>query len=239
MARLLPRADAILAVSHAVAADLARELELDVRSVEVIHNPIVTREFPRLMQEPILWPWADDLEPTVVFVGRLSPEKRLDLLLDALALLGGDQARLLVLGTGPLEGWLRTEVRIRGLGEKCILVGYQANPLPWIRRSDLLVLQSDYEGFGNVLVEAMACGTQVVATDCPNGPSEILDGGTYGQLVPCGDAAALGAAIRRSLNGVFAVPPAILQERASEFSLERAAQSYRRVMSRLVSPTLG
>src|SRR5690606_4782698 len=106
------------------------------------------------------------------------------------------------------------------------LPGFVENVLPLIRQSQVLVLPSDYEGFGNVLVEAIACGTQVVATDCPHGPSEILDGGTYGQLVPTGDAVALEAAIRTVLENRFAVPEGMLKARAQEFTLDRSVDAY-------------
>ena len=95
---------------------------------------------------------------------------------------------------------------------------------------DILILPSDYEGFGNVLVEALACGTQVIATDCPHGPAEILENGKYGQLVPVDDSLALAQAIERTLLKDFYVPAQTLKRRASEFNLERAASAYLRVI---------
>lgn len=230
MRRMLPRANRIVAVSRAVADDMRRELELDGSSIDVIHNPIVTPEFPQLMCEGITWPWPDHKLPTIVFVGRLSTEKRPDILLEAFVKLRTKlPARLLIVGDGPRRNWLTDEIRIRGLGDSCRLVGFQINPLPWTRESDLLVLPSDYEGFGNVLVEAMACGTQVVSTNCPDGPAEILDDGKYGTLVPCGNVKELASAMQRALLGTDRVSPDLLLRRANEFGLEQAVRSYLRV----------
>ena len=232
---LLPRADGLIAVSRAVADDMSRELMLDRSAITVIHNPVVTPDYNNLMQEEIEWPWPDKGTPCVVFVGRLSAEKRLDLLLGSFELLVSTlNARLLILGAGPECDWLKDEIIRRGLTDRCMLIGFKANPLPWIRSCDLLVLASDYEGFGNVLVEAMACGVQVVSTNCPNGPAEILDNGKFGQLVPCGDMNALALAMQNSLTGAIMVPTDVLMHRADDFGVECAARDYLRIIREVV-----
>src|SRR5690606_18595958 len=115
---------------------------------------------------------------------------------------------------------------------------YRANPLPYVRRSDVLVLPSDHEGFGLVLVEAMACGTQVVSTDCPHGPAEILDDGAYGQLVPCGDAEALATAIAQVLSGESVVPVNSLVNRSRDFTVERSCDAYLQLVARVTGRDL-
>lgn len=229
---LFSSADGIVAVSHQVAADLCRELVLNEDCVRVIHNPIVTPDFEDLISRQCQWPWPNDGIPVIVFVGRLSHGKRIDLLLAAYRNVRRDMpVRLLMVGSGPLRRWLEREAVQHGFRDDCALTGFVENVLPLIRQSHVLVLPSDYEGFGNVLVEAMACGTQVVATDCPHGPSEILDSGTYGQLVPTGDAVALEAAIRAVLEHRFAVPAETLKERAQAFTLDKAVDAYLKVLS--------
>ena len=133
--------------------------------------------------------------------------------------------RLLVLGYGSQEEVARELSRELRLGDACRFLGYCENPLPWIRCADLLVLCSDSEGFGLVLVEAMGCGTQVVSTDCPDGPSEVLNDGQFGRLVPMGDAEALASAIQASLTSPVARQDD-LKKRAAEFSVERAVAKY-------------
>lgn len=232
MRLLLPSSDGIIAVSHQVATDLCHELALNRGCVNVIYNPIVTPGFEDMMHQQCAWPWPNDSVPVIVFVGRLSHVKRIDLLLAAYRNIRRDMpVRLLMIGSGPLRGWLEREAVQHGFRGDCVLTGFVENVLPFIRQSQVLALPSDYEGFGNVLVEAMACGTQVVATDCPHGPSEILDNGTYGQLVPTGDAVALEAAIRAVLEHRFAVPAETLKERAQAFTLDKAVDAYLGVLS--------
>lgn len=234
MRQLLPRADAIVAVTRALALDIGNELSLPAERIDVIHNPAVTPDTEARIREDVAWPWDADGVPTVVFVGRLEKVKRVDLLVDAFAMIRARiESRLLIVGAGPLEGRIRQQVDARGLAPHSALVGYRANPLPYVRRSDVLVLPSDYEGFGLVLVEAMACGTQVVSTDCPHGPSEILDDGAYGQLVPCGDAGALATAIAQVLSGESVVPVESLVDRSRDFTLERSCQAYLRLVARV------
>lgn len=75
-----------------------------------------------------------------------------------------------------------------------------ADPFPYLQSADLFVLSSDHEEFGNVLVEALYAGLRVVSTDCPGGPRDILAGGAFGRLVPCGDAEAMAKAMAAALN---------------------------------------
>lgn len=225
-----PQADAIIAVSSALADDLRGTLKLRT-AIHTVHNPVVLPDFDDQMQQSIRWPWPDHAMPTLVFAGRLAKVKRLDLLLDAFYQVAKARpVRLLILGDGPERDHVTRFVEEHGLAPICHLAGHQDNPLPWIKAADLLVLPSDFEGFGNVLVEAMACGTQVIATDCPHGPAELLGYGQYGQLVPVGDAQALAQAIARALSKEFCVPALTLMRRAGEFNLGRAASRYLRVI---------
>lgn len=234
MARLLPSADAIVAVSAAVAADMRLELSLDGVPIEVIHNPIVSAADSGAPDLPLpeAWPFPRDDVPVLVFAGRLAPEKRLDLLFAAfLKIRATRPIRLLVLGAGPLAAQIEQWRQDAAVENDCRLMGAVRDVLPWIANSDVLALPSDYEGFGNVLVEAMQCATQVVATDCPSGPAEILEHGQFGQLVNVNDATELAAAVERSLNGSIRVEREALLTRAAEFSIERAVEAYEGVFT--------
>ena len=158
-------------------------------------------------------------EPFVLHVGRFMPQKRHDLLFDAWNRAG--LPHRLVLLTAPSRE-LETLISAKKLDRRVLVAGFRPNPYPWMRAAELLVLSSDREGLPNVLVEALACGTRVVSTDCPSGPREILQGELARWLVPTGDAQALGTAMRAALSaprpGACAVP--------EEFTEERMARCY-------------
>ncbi len=111
-----------------------------------------------------------------------------------------------------------------GVADKIIMPGFAKNPFPYYETADLFVLSSDYEGFGNVIVEALACGIPVVSTDCPSGPAEILSDDLFGLLAPVGDADALAVSMQASLKRKW--NKAILQERAKSFSPARIVNQY-------------
>ncbi|MGM3386091.1 glycosyltransferase [Stutzerimonas stutzeri] len=234
MRHLIKHADAVITVSMSVADDMKHMIDPNL-PVQVIYNPSVSsQDFERRIRERIDWPWLDRALPVVVFVGRLAQVKRLDLLLRAFArCVRTMPARLVVVGDGPEDCMARKLAEKLHLRDVCRFVGHRSNPLPWIRHADLLVLCSDSEGFGLVLVEAMACGTQVVATDCPCGPAEVLAQGRYGRLVPIGDVEALAAAMQASLLSPLATKDD-LKMRAATFSLERAVADYAELINRLV-----
>lgn len=139
----------------------------------------------------------------VVAAGRLHPQKGFCYLIQAIGDLhrrGHRSVQLRILGTGPLEAELRGLIQREGMEGQVKLAGFQANPLPFFRQADLFCLSSLYEGMPNALVEAMLCRAPVLATDCPSGPREILDGGKFGGLVPAGDREALAAGILEAIE---------------------------------------
>jgi len=202
-------ADDLVAVSAGVADDLAAVLSLPAGRVRVVANPAVTADLARRAAKPLDDPWfAPGAPPVLLSVGRLEPHKRLDLLLDAVAPLVRDRAaRLLILGEGVQRPALERRVAELGLRAGVRLPGF-VDPYPCMARAAVYVLASDHEGLPTALIEALALGTRVVATDCPSGPREILDGGRHGRLVPTGDAPALRAAIRATLADPGPPPPA-------------------------------
>jgi glycosyltransferase involved in cell wall biosynthesis len=233
MRALYPRADRLIAVSDGVASDLAQQINASRDSITTIHNPIVDKQITSRIEAPLptAYPWAHSTAPLIVFAGRLEPVKRVDLLLEAFAQVRSQSsARLLILGEGSLLDELRHQASQLQVAEDVLFFGHTRNILPLLKSSDVLVLPSDYEGFGNVLVEAMACGTQVIATNCPSGPAEILENGRYGQLIATNSVPALVTALRRTLDKEFEVPTDVLRQRAQYFSVERAGESYLQVL---------
>jgi glycosyltransferase involved in cell wall biosynthesis len=227
------RADACVGVSTPLAAELVM-LGARPDRVHTIHNPVIGPDVQRRLSEQVAWPWGDETKPTLAFCGRLAAVKRPDLLLDAFARSRSHVgARLLVIGDGPLLPALIREVQARGLNDCVRCIGYVADPLPFLARCCALALTSDVEGFGNVIVEALAAGLSVVSTDCPSGPSEILMRGQYGILVPTGDPQRLAEGFVTALTGMGPSTPAERRRRAAQFGEEIAVGRYAALIGRL------
>lgn len=225
-----PWADAVVAVSDGVAVGLARRLGIDRRTIRVIHNPIVFPTLPALAEAAINHPWfAPGGPPVVLGVGRLTAQKDFPTLIKAVAELRPvRRLRLMILGEGEDRPALEALVAGYGLTEDVELPGFVGNPFAYMRRAAVVVLSSRYEGFGNILVEAMACGTPVVSTDCPSGPSEILGGGRFGRLTAVGDVRGLAEAIAATLDQPS--DRSVLLGRAAEFRVDVVTERYLEVL---------
>ena len=219
-------ADRVVAVSGGVAADLAQFGRLPDSKIRVIHNPVFDPDIEALAQAPLDHPFfAAGGPPIVVAAGRLHNQKGFDVLLRAFAMARARiDCRLVILGEGPERARLSAQAEQSGLGYDIDMPGFCANPFALMARAGAFVLSSRWEGFPNALVEAMACGAPVVATDCPSGPREILQAGRIAPLVPVDDADALARAIIATL----AARPdtAASRARAQGFSVAAAAQQY-------------
>jgi glycosyltransferase involved in cell wall biosynthesis len=229
-----PRAAHIIAVSEGVVDDLAVNFGVARSRMSAIANPVDHRRIAELAAElPAFTPSG----PYIVAAGRLMPNKNFPLLLRAYAEAAPEE-RLVILGEGTERGALEALARALGIADRVDMPGFVANPFALVSRARLYAMPSNAEGFPNGLVEAMACGVPVVATNCPSGPSEILAGCARdavrggidveaGALVPTDDISAFAAALTRTL----AEPRrSICGERARTSSLaygvERAAANY-------------
>lgn len=224
------RADAIVAVSDGVADDLAATLGYPRTAISTRHNPIETDELAIKSRAVLDHPWFLDGEPPVIIgVGRLSKEKDFPTLIKAFNLLRpATPARLVILGEGAERASLETLIEASPFRADILLGGFQDNPYNWMHCASVFVLSSRWEGFGNVLVEAMACGTPVISTACPSGPEEILEHGRWGRLVPVGDADALASAITDTFTDTS--PPEV-EERAKAFGVVHAVDAYLNVLA--------
>jgi glycosyltransferase involved in cell wall biosynthesis len=219
-----PYADGVIAVSEGV-RDQLKQVNPSM-NVHVLPNPVLQADFIERSNEPVDHPWFQHGgPPVIVAAGRLQPFKGFGSLLKAFAKLPRENGyRLVVLGEGPDRERLLSLARELGVSDRFDLPGFVLNPLPYMRRAGVFVLSSEYEGMPNVLLQAMACGTAVVSTDCKSGPREILENGELGQLVPVGDDDALASAIRQALaNG----PVSHAAERVRwRYSVSRAVEEY-------------
>jgi glycosyltransferase involved in cell wall biosynthesis len=236
--RLYPDAVAVIAVAHEVADNLAALGAVDAERVEVIHNAVAIESAAELARAAPSHPWLEARDPRephdeklLLSVGRLVRKKDQRGLLDAFALVREKlPARLVVFGEGPMRRALETRIGELGLGDAVALPGHTDNPFAEIARADLFVLSSISEGMPSALIEALACGTPVVSTDCPSGPREILDAGRYGELVEVGDAEALAAAMLRQLEGDRRGQA--LVDRAHDFAFDRVVPRYVELLER-------
>ena len=218
-------ADAKVGVSEGVVNDIARLSALNRDAFTLIHNPVPPPENPDyndLRRVENLW--ESTIGARIVTVGSLKTQKNHRLLLHAFAKLDRGNKRLMLVGDGPGRHDLQRLAEKLSIAEQVIFTGFQHDPTPFYMTADLFVLSSDYEGFGNVIVEALSCGTPVVSTDCPSGPAEILENGRWGLLTPVGDAVALAEAMNEGLNTSWDTE--LLRQRASHFSPDVAARKY-------------
>lgn len=207
----------LIAISDGMIDDLRRRIGIAGR-IEKIPNPF---DFDAIRQAARVSDPSLPRCPYAIHVGRFNSQKRHDLLLDAWRTVETD--RLLVLLTSP-EPELQAMIDERNLSERAWIAGFRPNPYPWIANADLLVLSSDHEGLPGVLIEALACGTPAVSTDCPSGPREIL--AAFPEcLVPRNDADALSATIRRCLT----TPPNPARADLSAYGVDGVAAAYERL----------
>jgi glycosyltransferase involved in cell wall biosynthesis len=217
----------IIAVSEGVREDLVKELQIPEDKVTTIHNAVDSARIKKLGQMQIKQENAclREGEPFILAVGRLEPQKDYRTLLEAYAFSRSNGlARLVILGEGTLKDDLRTFAEDLGISSDLLLPGYVDNPYAFMCRASVFVLSSAWEGCPNVLLEAIACGCNIISTDCQSGPRELLDGGKYGMLVPVGDSSALAAGIDSALAGNFITydPDSVL----SAYSMENVARRY-------------
>jgi glycosyltransferase involved in cell wall biosynthesis len=220
-------ADHVVAVSRGVADSVRRQTGVDDSCVSVLYNPVEVAEIQRESREPVDHPWLDDDSLDVVLsVGRLESQKDQATLVRAFATVHErrPETRLLLTGTGSREAALVDLAASLGISDVVSLPGYVDNVYGYMRRADVFALSSRHEGLPTVLIEALACGCPVVSTDCPSGPREILDDGTYGRLVPVGDPASLADGVVDSLKD--STDPDALRSRANDFAADAAVDEY-------------
>ena len=228
-----PSADAVAGVSAGVARDLEQCLGLKKETVEVLNNPVVNEDLIAQTQADLEHAWfTADAPPVFLAVGRLNVQKDFPNLLQAFALVRKQrEARLIILGEGQERPALEAAIEELGIADDVLLPGFVKNPYAYMKRASCFVLSSREEGLPTVLIEAMACGCPVVATNCPSGPDEILDRGAYGRLVPIQNSTALAKAMLETLKNP--PKPEFLIERANKYSTKNAVAAYLSLLNQL------
>lgn len=223
MAFLYPKADGVIAVSNGVATDLKKHINTKVK---VLYNPVISKEIYNYSNIIPTHPWYSEFNNIPIFlnIGRLAPQKNQALLLKAFAKVTQKvDARLVILGDGELEHDLKNLTRALNIENNCYFAGYTQNPYSYIKHSDIFVLSSNFEGLPTVIIESLALNTPVVSTSCPSGPSEILEDGKWGTLVPTNNVEALAEAMLEQLKKPR---PTNLKKRAEFFNVESTTERY-------------
>lgn len=226
MKLLYPKAEAIIGVSQAASRDLEKSLNLKTESITTIYNPVVDNTLGFKAKQPLKHQWLKPGSPPVFLaVGRLTEQKDFYTAINAFAIVRKNiPSRLIILGEGELRPQLEELIDTLDIAQDVHMAGFVQNPFAYMSKAAAFILSSRWEGLGNVLIEAMACGTPVISTNCPHGPKEILEEGKYGQLVPIGDANALAKAMQKTLETPRDCERLI--ERANYFSVQRAITQY-------------
>ena len=232
--RFYSYADRIITLTEGARRDLAENFAVPDQLIAVmLTNAVVP---PAAANRIAQWDGEAGREnDLIVCIGRLSPEKDQRTLIRAVSLLPAAQPwRLAIVGDGPERPALQALARELGVADRIVFTGEVSDPFGFMMRARLAVCASVYEGLGNAIIEALACGTPVVSTDCPYGPSEILQSGRYGALTPVGDAPAMAAAISEALNA--APDRAALMARGLNYTAVRAAERFLEIVAELRPP---
>ncbi len=227
---LYPRAHEIVANSVGIKIDLIENFNLPEDKIKVIFNPVNLEKIKKLAKEEIdEHKWFKERIPIIINVARLVEQKGQIYLIKAFKLVRECiSARLVILGNGEMKNYLVQIANDLGISDDIYFLGFQKNPYKFMKNSSIFILSSLFEGFPNVIIEAMACGTPVISSDCPSGPGEIITSGTNGILVPPADENDLAEAILsllkdKNLREKFYVAGI---KRAEDFGLEKILPQY-------------
>lgn len=221
-------ADYVATVSESSRQDFIRLTGLSADRVVTAYNPTLTPAIYEKMNAPVDHPWLKDGgAPIILGCGRMEAIKGFDTLIKSFAEARKNRhLRLMIAGDGPEMENLKALANTLSVQDDVAFLGFQPNPYPYMKACPVFALTSVYEGLSGVLIEALACGASVVATNSKSGNREILQDGRLGRLPPVGDVPAIAEAILRSLDNPIKATPADLQR----FTAETVVNTYERLL---------
>ncbi|MCA9071982.1 MAG: glycosyltransferase [Planctomycetaceae bacterium] len=240
--QIYPQVDGFVTNSTSLANEFANYYNVPPRQVEVIANPTDFRAIDQLAATFPEKTWAGN-KPLLIAVGRLFPQKRYDILLDAFARIHQQiPAHLWICGEGPCRRSLERLIRKLRLTNHVELLGFCHNPYTLMKQATMFVMSSDHEGLPNALIEAQGLGLPAVSTDCPYGPSEIIDDGQTGYLTPVGSAPKFAEAVLSVLNDAECerrMTTAAKQRTRERFDVEKLTQCWQNSLEAIVQKQRG
>lgn len=219
------RSDGIVAISKGVKKDLIKTLSINEDKITIIYNPAYPENIKEILPIDRGKLLNNNKTKIIITVGRLDKAKDFLTLLRSINLIKNNLIHLFILGEGSQRPILEKYIIENDLSSIVTLQGFVEEPLSWLKSADIYVCSSAWEGFGNSIVEAMACALPVVSTDCA-GPKEILDG--LGKLVPIGDEISMADAILHTLENQD--ENIIFSDRAKYFSIDKISEQYLNVL---------
>ncbi len=224
--RFYQQADGHIAVAEGTKQELQEIIQIPANSIKVIKNPVITPALLAQQHETIDHPWFSDHSlPLIIGMGGFRQQKDFATLITAVAQVSKNKpCRLLLLGQGRQQARLEQLAKELGIVDAVDFPGFTSNPYPWLKRADLFVLSSLWEGSPNVITESLALGTPVVSTDCQSGPRETLQNGRYGELIPLKDPEAMAKAIIKTLDNPL--PSEELQQAVADYTVEASCAAY-------------
>lgn len=226
--------DKVIVVSKGLKSDLASTLNINKNKIKVVYNPFDLAGMQKQATEMINLSIISGHVPLLVYVGRIvTSPKAVNVLLRSFVIASKNQEmNLMIIGDGKDRKEMENLSKELKIDNNVHWLGWKDNPLPYIKKADVLVLSSDFEGLPRVVVEALAVGTQVASTDCPSGPAEILQNGTLGSLSPVGDPEELAEGIKERIENP--IDPDKLKKRAGDFSIEKSANKFIGVINKII-----
>ena len=220
--RFYKRHDLLVCQSQDMKSDLVKDFCFPTEQTVVINNPVDVQYIKTQAALPLDCSWPDVDCIRLIAVGRLTKQKGFDLLIDAIALLNNPKIHLCILGEGILLDELKQFALTKGVSEQVEFVGFQTNPYAWFAQADAFVLSSHYEGFPNVVLEALACGVPIIATPAPGGIHEILNNISGCIIAEEISASGLANAIGRWLSTREQIPDSAIEP----YRVERIVAQY-------------